>query len=125
VQELIMPNTIVESTEVRLKQTLRGLGDAKRAEQKKRYQKSRWDHWGVSLPKMDVAIKETLGDLSQAQTLELSRRLWRAAMGPQDRRRADSCTKIDPRGQAAAARSSASNSVALGRRRARRNTSWT
>src|SRR6516162_8125030 len=32
---------------------------------------------GLSLPNMDVAIKETLGDLSQDQALELCRRLWR------------------------------------------------
>ena len=32
---------------------------------------------GVALPNMDVAIKKTLGDLSQEQALELSRRLWR------------------------------------------------
>ncbi len=72
-----MADTIIQSAEVRLLHALRALGDAKRAEQEKRYQKSRWDHWGVSLPKMDVAIKETLGNLSQEQALELSRRLWR------------------------------------------------
>ena len=56
---------------------MHALGEAKRAEQEKRYQKSRWDHWGVPLPKMDVAIRETLGDLSQEQALDLCRRLWR------------------------------------------------
>ena len=58
-------------------QALRALGGAKRAEQEKRYQKSRWEHWGVPLPSMDAAIKETLGDLSQEQALDLCRRLWR------------------------------------------------
>ena len=72
-----MADTIVESTEARLIQALRTLGDTKRAKQEKRYQKSRWDHWGVPLPSMDVAIKEALGPLSQRQALELSRRLWR------------------------------------------------
>ena len=45
--------------------------------QKWAYQKSRWDHWGVALPKMDDAIKETFGGLSQEQALDLCRRLWR------------------------------------------------
>ena len=73
-----MPDTIVDSTEARLLQALRALGDANRAAQEKRYQKSRWEHWGVALPNMDIAIKNTLGDISQAQALELCRRLWRA-----------------------------------------------
>ena len=72
-----MTETIVDSAESRLVQALRTLGDAKRAEQEKRYQKSRWEHWGVPLPSMDVAIKEALGDLSQEQALDLCRRLWR------------------------------------------------
>jgi hypothetical protein len=62
-----MPDTIVESAEVRLLQALRPLGSPERAEQEKAYQKSRWDHWGVSLPNMHVAIKETLGDLPQSK----------------------------------------------------------
>ena len=72
-----MADTTVESAEARLIQALRALGDAKRAEQEKRYQKSRWEHWGVPLPSMDVAVKTTLGDLSQEQSLDLCRRLWR------------------------------------------------
>ena len=72
-----MSNTIVASAEARLLQALRALGGPARAEQEKRYQKSRWDHWGVPLPGMDVAIKETLGDLSREQSLDLCRRLWR------------------------------------------------
>jgi 3-methyladenine DNA glycosylase AlkD len=72
-----MPDAVIASTEARLIQALRALADAKRAEHEKRYQKSRWEHWGVALPKMDVAIRETLGGLSQRQALELSRRLWR------------------------------------------------
>ena len=71
-----MPDNVA-SIEARLLQALRALVDAKRAEQEKRYQKSRWDHWGVSLPNMDVAIKETLGGLSQEQALDLCRHLWR------------------------------------------------
>ena len=72
-----MTPTIVDSANARLLQALRALGGAERAEQEKRYQKSRWDHWGVPLPSMDAAIKETLGDLSQEQALDLCRRLWR------------------------------------------------
>jgi 3-methyladenine DNA glycosylase AlkD len=72
-----MPDTIVESVEASLTQALRALGSPERAEWEKRYQKSRWEHWGVSLPNMDVAIRETLGDLSQDDALALCRRLWR------------------------------------------------
>ena len=72
-----MPDKTVESTQARLLGPLRALGDPKRAEQEKRYQKSRWEHWGVPLPKMDLAIRETLGSLSQDEALELCRRLWR------------------------------------------------
>jgi 3-methyladenine DNA glycosylase AlkD len=72
-----MPDAIVASAEARLIRALRALGDAQRAEREKAYQKSRWEHWGVALPNMDVAIKETLGGLPQRQALEISRRLWR------------------------------------------------
>jgi 3-methyladenine DNA glycosylase AlkD len=72
-----MPDTIVESAQAKLLQALRALGSPERAEWEKAYQKSPWPHWGVSLPKMDRAIKETLGDLSQEQALDLCRRLWR------------------------------------------------
>jgi 3-methyladenine DNA glycosylase AlkD len=72
-----MPDTIVDSIEARLLEALRALGDATRAEYEKAYQKSRWEHWGVSLPKMDAAIKQTFGDLTQDQALSLCQRLWR------------------------------------------------
>jgi 3-methyladenine DNA glycosylase AlkD len=72
-----MADTTVESAEARLMQALCAFGGAERAGREKRYQKSRWDHWGVALPNMDAAIRETLGDLSQEEALELSRRLWR------------------------------------------------
>ena len=72
-----MADTIVESAQARLLQALRALGDAQRAQQEKRYQKSRREHWGVPLPSMDAAIKETLGDLSHDEALDLCRRLWR------------------------------------------------
>ncbi len=63
--------TIAASTEARLLKALRARGDAKRAEWEKAYQKSRWEHWGVALPGMDAAIRETLGDLTQAQAVNL------------------------------------------------------
>ena len=72
-----MPDTSVDATEARLVQALRPRGDAKRAEWEKAYQKSRWEHWGVSLPNMDAAIKQTLGDLTQDEALSLCVRLWR------------------------------------------------
>jgi 3-methyladenine DNA glycosylase AlkD len=73
-----MPDTIVDSAQVRLLQALRAVGSPERAAWEKAYQKSRWEHWGAPLPGMDAAIKETLGDLTQSQALDLSRRLWRA-----------------------------------------------
>ena len=72
-----MPDTTVESAEARLLQALRARGSRERAEREKAYQKSRWEHWGVALPGMDAAIRETLGDLAQDQALALCRRLWR------------------------------------------------
>jgi 3-methyladenine DNA glycosylase AlkD len=72
-----MADTTIDSAEARLMQALRAFGSPERAEWEKRYQKSRWEHWGVSLPNMDVAIRETLGDLKQDEGLELCRRLWR------------------------------------------------
>ena len=72
-----MTDTIADSAETRLLKALRARGDARRAEWEKVYQKSRWDHWGVALPGMDAAIRETLGGLGQDDALSLCRRLWR------------------------------------------------
>jgi 3-methyladenine DNA glycosylase AlkD len=72
-----MPDAIAASTEARLLHALRARGDSKRAEWEKAYQKSRWEHWGVALPGMDAAIRETLGDLAQAEAVKLSAGLWR------------------------------------------------
>lgn len=55
---------------------LRSLASSERAEQEKRYQKSKWEHWGVAVPRMDVAIRETLKDPPPAALLALSARLW-------------------------------------------------
>jgi 3-methyladenine DNA glycosylase AlkD len=71
-----VPDAIVASAESQLIQALRARGDEKRAEWEKAYQKSRWEHWGVALPAMDGAIKETVGDLKQNEALSLCARLW-------------------------------------------------
>ena len=64
-----LPANTLASTRARLIQTLRARGEAKRAEWEKAYQRSSAEHWGVSLPGMDAAIKETLGDLTQKESL--------------------------------------------------------
>ena len=72
-----MLETIVGSAQARLIKALRARGTPERARHEKAYQKSRSEHWGVPLPGMDAAIRETLGDLAQDEALELCRRLWR------------------------------------------------
>lgn len=52
------------------------LGTQSRADKEKAYQKSRWTHWGVPLPKMDLAIRECLTGLDEAESLRLAARLW-------------------------------------------------
>jgi 3-methyladenine DNA glycosylase AlkD len=56
---------------------LRALGSRARAKQEKSYQKSVWQHWGVPLPMMDRAIRETLPSVPQGERIRLSARLWR------------------------------------------------
>jgi 3-methyladenine DNA glycosylase AlkD len=56
---------------------LRAHADPERAAQEKRYQKSSWEHWGVAVPKMDAAIRATVVDLGQGDSLALTARLWR------------------------------------------------
>jgi len=60
-----------------LTRRLRTMGSPARAEKEKSYQKSVWQHWGVALPQMDVAIREILRDVPATDRLTLSRRLWR------------------------------------------------
>jgi hypothetical protein len=59
-----MPTNALASLEARLLQALRARGSPERAEWEKAYQKSRREHWGVPLPGMDAAIRETLGELT-------------------------------------------------------------
>ena len=61
----------------RLIAALRAFADAERAAQEKRYQKSSWEHWGVAVPKMDAAIRATVADLGEGDSLALAARLWR------------------------------------------------
>jgi len=61
----------------RLTAALGAFADAERAAQEKRYQKSSWEHWGVAVPKMDTAIRATVADLGQGDSLALAARLWR------------------------------------------------
>ncbi len=56
---------------------LKKMGTPARAEREKSYQKSVWEHWGVALPQMDVAIRDVLKDIQPAGRLALSVRLWR------------------------------------------------
>lgn len=56
---------------------LRTMGSPARAVKEKSYQKSTWEHWGVALPQMDVAIRGLLKEASPAQRIALARRLWR------------------------------------------------
>jgi 3-methyladenine DNA glycosylase AlkD len=72
-----VPDSTIASTETRLLHALRAVGSPERAEREKAYQKSRWEHWGVPLPGMDAAIRETIGDLTQEEALSLCVRLWR------------------------------------------------
>ena len=61
----------------RLTAALRAAGTPERAAQEKRYQKSKWEHWGAPLPSMDAAIRAELGDVKPAEIVATSERLWR------------------------------------------------
>jgi len=61
----------------RLVAALRAAADVDRAAQEKRYQKSSWEHWGVAVPRMDAAIRATVADLGQSDSLTLAAQLWR------------------------------------------------
>jgi 3-methyladenine DNA glycosylase AlkD len=67
----------LDDTYRRLIARLRALGSPERADKEKSYQKSAWEHWGVPLPKMDLAIRETLASAREDQLIRLSESLWR------------------------------------------------
>lgn len=56
---------------------LHALANPQRAEKEKSYQKSPWTHWGVALPDMDRALRETVPRFDGADSLALAGRLWR------------------------------------------------
>ena len=72
-----MTDTIVASARAGLIAALRARSDGERAVREKAYQKSDAEHWGVALPGMDAAIRETISGLAQDETLKLCRLLWR------------------------------------------------
>jgi 3-methyladenine DNA glycosylase AlkD len=67
----------LDDTYRRLTDRLRTLGSQARADKEKSYQKSAWQHWGVPLPKMDLAIREILADMQEDELIPLGARLWR------------------------------------------------
>ena len=62
--------------QAKLTEALRRFANAARADWEKAYQKSLWTHWGVGLPNMDVAIRESLKDVPPSDLLRLSALLW-------------------------------------------------
>ena len=71
-----MPDTVIASVEVRLKQAL-GAQRRQAGGVEKGLPEVVLGALGRSLPGMDAAIKDTLGDVLQEQELDLCRRLWR------------------------------------------------
>ncbi len=61
----------------RLIAAMRSFATAERAAREKLYQKSVWDHWGVPIPKMDVAIRQSLAGESVDCAFALAEALWR------------------------------------------------
>jgi len=60
----------------RLIASLRGYSDSERAEKDRIYHKSRWEHWGVTAPAMEAAIRETLDGAGPDTLMQISRDLW-------------------------------------------------
>lgn len=56
---------------------LRSSGSRLRAKKEKSYQKSSWEHWGVPVPAMDIAIRKVLNGAPPRELLSLCARLWR------------------------------------------------
>ena len=66
----------VDDIHSRLTDRLRRLGTPSRAKAEQAYQKSRWQHWGVALPQMDIAIREIIKDMAANDCRALAERLW-------------------------------------------------
>jgi 3-methyladenine DNA glycosylase AlkD len=60
----------------RLIASLRGYADPERAEKDCIYHKSSWLHWGVTAPRMEAAIRETLGGAGPDVLVRISSDLW-------------------------------------------------
>jgi len=66
----------ISETHARLLTRLREFGSPERAAWDKNYLKSSWQHWGVTAPQLDQAIREIVGRPSN-EILPLSVLLWR------------------------------------------------
>lgn len=60
-----------------LTRRLRSSGSPLRAPKEKSYQKSRWQHWGVPVPAMEISIRKIQSTAPPRELLSLSARLWR------------------------------------------------
>jgi 3-methyladenine DNA glycosylase AlkD len=60
----------------RLISSLRGYANPERAAKDRNYHKSSWEHWGVTAPRMEAAIRETLGGADPDTLMQISRDLW-------------------------------------------------
>ena len=60
----------------RLISSLRGYADLERAGKDRTYHKSRWGHWGVTAPRMEAAIRETLDGAGPDTLIRISSDIW-------------------------------------------------
>jgi 3-methyladenine DNA glycosylase AlkD len=56
--------------------SLRGYADLERAAKDRNYHKSSWEHWGVTAPQMEAAIRETLDGAGPDALMRISSDLW-------------------------------------------------
>ena len=71
-----MTSTPQPHLEADLLARMKAYADPAHSAQEKAYHKSPWEHWGVAAPKMDLAIRETLGTAEPAELLRIARDLW-------------------------------------------------
>jgi 3-methyladenine DNA glycosylase AlkD len=74
-----MTRTRTEATRAyhhRLISSLRGCADPERAGKDRNYHKSSWEHWGVTAPQMEAAIRETLRGAAPDTLMRISSDLW-------------------------------------------------